>query len=79
MLSVGNLKLPAMPRTGDDSILQLSFGERAALMRTNSVDRVKLTSVVEQRHDPPGDGEFSAATRRHIVHSGEYIPLGDLV
>lgn len=68
MLTVRHLKLPTVPRTGHDTVRQRAFRQRTPLMRTNTVDRVKLTIDVEQRDDPPRDDEFFRTSWLHIRH-----------
>src|SRR5262245_11070126 len=44
----GDVVLPAVPRARDDPAAEAAFGERAAAMQADVVDRVEDTADVEQ-------------------------------
>lgn len=75
MLTVGDLKLPTVPRACHDAIDELPFGERAALVRTDSVDGLKLPIDVEQRNDPTADRELLPTADRHVGRRSQLLPV----
>jgi len=46
--AIANVKLEIMPRTPDDIPFQLSFGEWTTLMRTDIVDREKVSRDMKE-------------------------------
>ena len=76
VLAGGDVVLPAVPGTGDDAAGDGSFGERAALMRTQAVEGVEETVEIKQRDDATGDREFSAGAGRDVGDGCEFVPVG---
>ncbi len=61
------IEAPAVPGTGDGSILQPPVGERAALMRAAILQRKKLAAGVKDRDFPSADRNDPARTGRNIA------------
>ena len=56
-----------MQRTINAAVLGDAFAERAAAMRTTSVERVKLTANVEQRHFTATHTYTQSAVLRNLI------------
>jgi len=50
--AIANVELEIMPRTPDDIPFQLTFGEWPPLMRTDVVDREKVSRDMKERNGP---------------------------
>ncbi len=48
--AIANIKLEIMPGTPDDIPFQLPTGERSALMRTDVIDREKVSGDMKERN-----------------------------
>src|SRR5690606_32722749 len=53
MLAVANVKLPAMPRAGDDRAAKGALAERSPLVRTDAIECIERAVDVEQGDDSP--------------------------
>ncbi len=76
VLAGGDVVLPAVPGTGDDTAGDGSFGDRAALMCTQAVESVEVAVEIEQRDDATSDREFSTGARRYVDDGREFVPIG---
>lgn len=72
----GDVVLPAVPGAGDDAAGDGSFGEWAALMRTQAVEGVEVTIEIKQRDDSASDGKLSAGAGRDVSDGREFVPVG---
>lgn len=75
MLSSRHVKLKAMPRASNDTPIQKPLTQRPALMRTNSIQGVKLAVHVEQRDDPIAGYVFTTRAHRQISNRRQTLPI----
>lgn len=77
MLAGGDVELPAMPRTGQNAAIEPAFAERAALMRADAIERVKLAlDRVEHGNDAVFRDQFAGRADRTFVKRRESNPTG---
>ena len=67
--AVADVELRAVPRASDRETIQLPFGQRAAVVRANVVDRVELAVDMKQRDQPLFDLDQLPARIGHFGHS----------
>jgi hypothetical protein len=67
MLSRADIKLPAMPWTGNDTALQHSFAEWPTSVWTDTVEYVKLPVDVEHRVDVSVRDYFGGSANWYVV------------
>lgn len=75
MLASGDIKLPAVPGTRDDSAVQSPFGQRTSGVRADTVQREEFTINMEQRDDPAGDNKFTSCTAGNGIDRGDFITI----
>src|SRR5581483_9712429 len=75
MLAGAHVELPAVPRTGHNRAGETAFAQRAALMRTDAVERVERAFDVEQRDDSPSGYQLQRTSRRTIGRLGYRRPF----
>jgi hypothetical protein len=55
MLATANVELPTVPWASDDVPLQVTFPQRPALVRADTVEGVEITRDVKDRHNATGN------------------------
>ena len=76
MLPLDDVELPAVPGAGDDAALELSFAERASLMRADAVEGVDDAINVEKGNDSVARNAFFGGSGRKLAFRSGEMPGG---
>jgi hypothetical protein len=74
MLACSHIELPTVPGARHDATGQLSFAQRPALMRADTIQREELSAYIKQRHDAFADDHFQRTAWRASVNGSDFMP-----
>jgi hypothetical protein len=74
MLAGSHIELPTVPGARHDATGQLSFAQRPALMRADTIQREELSAYIKQRHDAFADDHFQRTAWRASVNGSDFMP-----
>lgn len=75
MPACGDIKLPAVPGTGDDATIQLPLGQRTTSMRADSIERVEGIGGTVQGDDAAACDELFSRAFRDFVDGCNSNPM----
>ena len=65
-----------MPRAGKRCAAEFPFTQGTALVWANTIESVKFTIDIDQRHDQTAGHGFQSLTRWAVFDSGDANPIG---
>lgn len=66
VVTIRDIKLPSVPRTGDNPLGQGAFSKRTASVRTDAIESMNASLHVEQSNDPPLHGNLAGTSLGQI-------------